>query len=536
MNFYDQDNWGNVKSLFSLVDTKQSQTEFLLRLDLIGVLASAETINLKIFMRQIWPKLFPTMALSSDLENKCLYYFDEYRLGFKLMSKGEAIRKPMMALKTLIPVVILSMIEKKGVLEIVVDQLEKDVIAAIKPFLNDELAVVNRTREISKQYFEDNTAISMELLQLLKQYRECFYHIFEELQQSLLAGKGGQKIKVRATEHSDKDKTDFLSDCHENQYCTPLKYIRIVCLMYLSLEEYRKTGASQESLFEKYWPKVFGRIPYNEEAQSDIKDLLASDSYLDALNMLFRFSLKELRNGRIIRRIIVMSCVNQVLSRLPHGSSEDMVIEEAMTLFSRFSSLSVGKEEADIEAYLKRFVATNGIVDDRISRLLWEYADSISEFLRISLENVNCADSVRKRYWWEEMLVQKDKEVSTLQNQIGATKANTIYSLIENLSSPSYDYVLGRLYRFVQGYDVMSKNEMRVAINTLMQVFHLYGVKAIGEELVDLELSDQKCGEAEITTAIITNVKSGRVVFPGWSVDGDTVALPIACKKTKGER
>ena len=535
MYFYDSDYQSEVNSLFSEIDTKYPYPDVLLRLDLIGVLASVETINIDVFIRQVWSKLFPAEILSSNIERKCSIYYKNYRLGFKLMAKSETIQKSMMILKTLIPVTILFIIGQNEMTEIEVNRLKKNVIAVIKPLMNDETAVAEKVDEIMIQYFNHDTVLLNETIQIIKQHHDFISAILEKLKISLLERKRDKRRKTCLINNSlEKNNTDSII-CYKNRYNAPLKYIRIVCLMYLALEEHRKTGRKREDLFQELWTKVFETLPYDNETRMEINRLIAADPDLAALDMLFKYSLREIRSGRIVRRIIVALCVHQVLSKLPHGSSEDMVIDEAMTLFSHFSTLSVGKEEDDIEIYLKRFIVSDGNVDDRISRLIWEYADTISEFFKMSLDSINSADNARKRFWWEEILDKKDKEVNALQNQIGATKTNTIFSLVEKLSSPSYNYVLGRLYRFAQGYDSPSHNEIRVALNNLMQVFQLFGIKAIGEKLVDLEMSDSLCDENSITTAVISDMRGGYVTFPGWSVDGDAVVLPIASKKTEDE-
>jgi len=531
MYSYNRGYQSKVKSLFPLINNKYPYPDVLLRLDLIGVLASVETINIDTFIRKVWFKLFPVVVFSSDLERKCSIYYEDYRLGFKLLAKGETIHKPMMILKTLIPVTILFIIDQNEMAEIEIDRLKRNVIAIIKPLINNEIAVVENVDKIINQYFNNNTVLLIETIQIIKQHHDYICTILERLKTSLLAKKKDKRSKTSSRGGSlEKNNTSSII-CHDSCYNAPLKYMRIVCLMYLALEEHRKTGRDREGLFQELWSKVFETLPLNKETQLEINILIAEDPDLLALDMLFKYSLKEIRSGRIVRRIIVALCVHQVLSKLPHGSSEDMVIDEAMTLFSRFSTLSVGKEESDIEAYLKKFVVSDGNVDDRISQLLWEYAETISEFFKMSLDSINSADNARKRFWWEEILDRKEKKVSTLQNQIGSTKANTIFSLVEKLSSSSYNYVLGRLYRFAQGYDSPSQNEIRVALNNLMQVFQLFGVKAIGEKLVDLEMSDSLCDENRISTAVISDMRIGHVVFPGWSVDGDTVVLPVASKK-----
>lgn len=527
MNSYDHDNINNINTFFSSVNTVYSCSDFFLRLDLIGILASVKNINIEIFIRQVWSKFFPTVVFNSDIERMCLAYYENYRFGFKIMAKGETIRKPMMVLKTLISVTILLVVDKNGTIEIELNELKDEVIEIIKPSMNDESVVINKTTEIIQQYFTSKTVLTTETIRIINQYREFVNDVFNNLQANLLGGKRDKRKRIQTTHNLVGEKIVYC----ENRHSTPLKYIQIVCMMYLALSEYRKNGGSREQLFEMQWPKVFGVITYDEETRKEVEELIATDSNLEALNMLFRYSLREIRSGRIVRSIIVALCVHQVLARIPHGSSEDMVIDEAITLFSRFSALSVGREEEDIEIYLKRFITVDGNVDDRVSRLLWEYADTISEFLKMSLESINSADSVRKRFWWEEMIDKKDKEVRILQNQIGATKVNTVFSLVEKLSSPTYNYVLGRLYRFSQGYDSLSENEMRIIIKTVMQVFHLFGVKAIGEELIDLKLEDSVCAGSAVTTAIVSDMESGYVVFPGWNVSGDTVILPIASEK-----
>lgn len=533
MVYYDKDNIISIDELFSSIKDQCLVSDFLFRLDLLGILASTKNINIEISLKRIWSKIFPSIVLSSGLEQNCLKYFEYYRFGFKIMAKNEIIQKPMIILSTLIPVTILFLIEQRRNQEIDLIRLKRDVITTIEPIMNDESAIVNRTSEVVKQYFAECTVLSADTISLLVQYQSSINNVFEKLYKGLAASKTDLRKKIRTGDSFQEKRTRSTINCRDSEYNIPLKYIRIVCLMYLALEKHRKLGGNRESLLKEQWTKVFGSIPCTRQAQNEIDDFIASEPDLEALNKLFKYSLKEVRSGRIVRRIVVCLCVHQVLSRLPHNSSADMVIDEAMLLFGRFSALSVGREEADIEEYLKKFITDDGIVDERVSHFLWEYTDTISEFFKMSIENINSVDNARKRYWWEEELIRKEKEVNLLQNQIDATKTNTIFSLVEMLSSPTYNYVLSRLYRFTQGFDSLSTEETKQELKTLFHIFRLFGVNAVEEMIIDKELSDKACDGLEIITAVVPDMESGHIIFPGWDVDGDTVMLPIACLKAE---
>lgn len=530
---YKLDNKDGIRELFSLI--RYPIPDYILRLDLIGVLACSETTDVDTILRQMWMKMFPMIARSREIEQKCETYYTDYRFGFKLIGKGETIQKTTLLFKTLVPITVLSVIAQATTTTIKLDQLKKDVLALVESTLNDRSFITDRVTEILQQYFEDQTILSGETILLIRQYRDIIEHVSENLRNSLMAQKNERQIQKPVKESTQNSISESVR--RANPQITPLRYARIVCLFYLALVKKNKNNESREYLLREQWPAVFGSIPYDQQAENTLNQMIESDSDLQALDMLFRYPLKDIRSGRIIRRIVVSLCVHQVLSKISHGSSADLVIDEATTLFSRFSALSVGKEEEDIERTLKKYVTSDEIIDDRVTGFLRKYSDTVSELFKLTLENINSAESARKRFWWEELLNKKDQEVGLLhdqlQNQLEAIQADTIYKLVDKLTCSSYNYLLSRLYRFAYGYDLLSKDELQILTKNLIQLLQLFGVKAFGTEWIDIPLSDKRCDQARIATADILNMNPNCVAFPGWSVSGDMVILPMAAKETE---
>ena len=318
-----------------------------------------------------------------------------------------------------------------------------------------------------------------------------------------------------------------------------LRYAQTVCLLYLALLEHQQNGTEFSDAVSKNWQTIHPGLPFTDRDYTELLRTVDSDRTLSAINKLFEFPLEEITNGRIVRRYVSSLCVHRVLSKMPHNSLKDKVTDEAAALFSRFSDLAVGLEMEDIDNYVSQFANGEGVVDERISALLWTHEETISKLFKDALEIVNSADSARKRFWWEEVISQKNQQLTDLQEQLGGQidmiKANMIFSVIQSLTSPSYNYVLSRLYRFAYGFDTLPEAALRMHIKDLIQVFQLYGVMATGEDLIGENLDAAKTEGCEISELVLPDFPENEIVFPGWTVYGDVVTQPAGAKKEAPE-
>lgn len=318
----------------------------------------------------------------------------------------------------------------------------------------------------------------------------------------------------------------------KENYVSPLKFIRIICVLYMAIKEKDETGKSREQCLQNQWNNIFENSEFIPEITlKELDNNIESDNLLTWTNMLFDYDLREIRSGKIIRNICLLICVNFAISQLPHGSSSELVEDEALDLFSKFYNLSAGYEEDDISRYVKRLTTENGTIDDRISAVLWKCSSTINVLLKKAIEYSTSENNARKKDNREKMVVEHNKLMNELKSQLYTQKANTIFKLIETLTSPEYDYILDRMYRFAYSYDTPPYDILRAQVKEFIQILRLFGANAIGENTLDQIPTVDLCNEYKIQVTEIPRVPINKVVFPGWEVLGDVVAQPIASKK-----
>ena len=130
----------------------------------------------------------------------------------------------------------------------------------------------------------------------------------------------------------------------------------------------------------------------------------------------------------------------------------------------------------------------------------------------------------------ERLVSEHNRAINELKSQLYTQKANTIYKLIDMLTSPNYNYVLSRIYRFAYGYDEPSYSELRINAKNLIQILRLFGANATGEDIIGAQADDKLCREYRIQKISMPDMQENQVVFPGWDVLGDTVKNPVAVK------
>lgn len=529
------------------------RSDFFIRLDLIGILASARKIHLGAMLQRSWADVFPRLPLTSDIEKSCLAYFDNDRFGYKLISSGDSIRSSMLMLKSLIPAAVILNLSCLETETVNLAALAVGASEMILDAVDDRSALFSRVDAILQDYFQDGTRLDPETLRLIRRNRPDVESVFDRLHDALrsrrsTARSGGMTGDIQRRRQSARVPAAGVSKGNvpsayapasgRSRFDTPMDYARVACLLFAALPKADDTRKTREESIREQWNRLFPKAAFTEQALNELNMFLESDRDLNAFNMLFRYSLKEIQNERIAHRIIVCLCVNQVLSRLPHNSPVDLVTDEAVSLFERFDILSLGKEEGDIERYLRRLGAGSGCVDEQITRLIWQYSEDIAFQFKKSVRDINSKDRVRRRYW-EARLGEKDRQVSELQSQINTTRINTVYSIVEKMCSPEYDYMLSRLYRFAYQSDSLPEEQFRLLIKQFFQMLRFFGVRPTMEDIVGRPLSDVSEIGMDVIVEPISGMENNCVVFPGWNVSGDTVILPIACgneRRTEDEK
>lgn len=501
--------------LFYMIEKSYSHSDFLIRMDLMGCLASEGNLNIETFLQQNWEKVFPTIAYTKELEKACAVYFSDFRLGFKLLAKGDPIEKLGVLKRVFVCTAVLISISAQNKTDIDSDALEFEATSLLRKDAESLKGIESLTEEILRQYFAKNGDVFPSTITMLAQHKTQICELYQKLSESV---------------------SSFLSASNKKEPAsiTPLRYAQFACLLLISLHEHNLTGSDMEDSIRAKWPTIFPKVPFTDKSWNEISDIVFTDPTFSAIKALFKYQLKNITNGRIVRTYVVALCTFEVLSKMPHRSSKDCVIDEAASLFSQFSGLSVGREEDDIDNFLSRFVTEDNVIDERVSALFWEHEKSISALYKNAIDDVTSVNSARKRFWWEEILNKKEQQMQDLrgqlEKQLDTAKANTMYSLIELLTSSPYNFVLSRLYRFAYEFDDLSESELRICVKDLIQVFRQFGVVATKESLIGSTIQSAIESNENFVEMFIPDFENNQIVFPEWVVFGDTVIPPVGTK------
>ena len=513
--------------LFAVLEHRYTYSDIIIRLDLIGILGCYEKIPLEILTGQIWEDFFPAIKYDNEIGDISNNYYEECRLGFKITSRNEKVRNLSFYLRMTISAAIIGMIDKEINNYRRISVIRKEVLSLLSTKENNISHVKNQIRKLTEQYYADGN-ITNDTIGLVLKYRHCVSSVLDKFLDEYPSEKK-EELPYKYSKISQVTVENSIGVLNSYKSAPALLYASVFCLLYNSLLEKRE-NVERNELIKEQWPQIFKTIPYTKNNQAEVDQYINNDANLKAMDTLFKYPLIEIRSGRYVRRIAVSISLHKVLSSVPANTSYDVIVDEAMSLYAKFASLSLGKEEEDIEELLKQYLSPKKVIDEHVSRLLWENEKTISAYYNYSLICINSADSARKRNWWEELLEKKNKDFDDLHTQIGSTRTSAIYELVDKISGPSYNYVLSRLYRYAYSYDKFNEKEMVADLKKLIQVLNLFGVTPICAELINKNATDVECTDAKLIKSYVSGMKSGTVVFPGWSVAGDTVIHPIMCQ------
>ena len=180
MNYYNREtNAPDV--LFSMIKKSYPLSDFLIRLDLMGCLASGGDLYIEAFLRQNWKKMFCSIVYTQEIERACTGYFSDHRLGLKLLSKGTPIQSKSVLKRTLVCTAIIRTIAISDNLDTNPDTLSTEVLSTLGKDVDFRKDMETVAAEIIRQYFPNNTGISPATATLLSQYSPQIDELYRKL-------------------------------------------------------------------------------------------------------------------------------------------------------------------------------------------------------------------------------------------------------------------------------------------------------------------------------------------------------------------
>lgn len=503
----------------ALAGNRIKAADFLVTLDVCGMLAIDSRMPAGSYIRNGWKDIFPSLECSPEIDRACQDYFNGSRYYIDMIALNARLPNRRSIIKALTNATVLLMLSESDGTAADQKKLVGYVINALKDVIRNLDLAAEYAYDQLGGYFREEQSISRETLQYLRKNYEVIKRVFTDLRSRMGQNPGKSEYPHTEYEHT------------ETSGISPLRFTGIMCLLYLAIEEKQNTGKRREECIESKWSQIFEETPFIPgESVSLIDRDIKKDSILTMINMLFDHELKEIMSGKIVRIICLTLCVNAVIAQTKLNLSHEIIEDQALELFSKFHQLSAGFEKDDIEKYVRRFTTNEGTIDNRISAVLWKCYRTIRELLKQAIEYSNSDGSMRREDSRERLVSEHNRAINELKSQLYTQKANTIYKLIDMLTSPNYNYVLSRIYRFAYGYDEPSYSELRINAKNLIQILRLFGANATGEDIIGAQADDKLCREYRIQKISMPDMQENQVVFPGWDVLGDTVKNPVAVK------
>ena len=533
MSAYRNDNQINdirtYEKLFSSWIPKEMLGDFFLRLDLLCVCACIQKVSAEVYLQEHWNEFFPQYHPDAMLLEQCMDYYSDWNLGLKLRSKGTSVRSKNIQEKAIMIVTVIASITRENILDAA--QVTHAAMEKARKSTGFYGGMEQNLRNVTERYYHGKVPAA-ETAELLEAEQSGIQALFTELlddysgTQSQGAGNAASLKEPRRSEGTLAERI-----LPERSFNTTQHFMSAMLMMYhvICHQTPESTPEEREALMQNQWALLFCSIPYTERSKREFYKYVDSVPNLRNLKLLWGIPMRKIKSEAIIRSVVIPLCANYVLSKLPHRTTAEVVIDEALMRFEIFKTLSIGMEVEDTVEYVNRFKLKNGCIDEHIMQLVSEHEKLIAKMFRLVTEEID--ERIRYMKDLERTVNKQDEVLKQLQSEkerdVKSIRSDTYYDLIKQLSSPVYNYLLSRLYRAAYGFDAISQTETRLLLLDLFQVLQVNGVTAVGSDLIGLPADAEHLNGLSVIRDNVQKVPEGYIVFPGWNVSGNVVYPPI---------
>lgn len=502
-----------------LVDENRlSAADFMVRLETVLIIAAAKGMRFSDAIFDWWDDFFPEINFCDSIRVNAIEYMERNRVAMKLVSGNEYIRNDKTRLKALIPLVTILGIGNSGVVD---DNLIIYISNSLKEVKDDERTVYFGTAEVLQQLScpkGKKIALGNITIMILNENKALITRLLDELKQPLL-------YKGRHVEGANDQPIAYEELRFKSPRKSPMEFARMVCLVEKCLQE-GTAAKRKEQLIKAHWQVAFDGVLCTEDNLDEFLRYMRKNPFLDALSFLFRYPVEEIRNDRIVRMIAIVRTVNSVFAHSPSLLPKEALIESSLLLYGQFNVVSNGLEEKDIADYLGCFLSSDSHIDERVMSIFRQHKNIIEINYKNTQEGL--MQSRTRNYYVEAIQSRNDKQIAELQEQVAGSRFAVLSRLIDMLSCPSYGYLLGKVYRIAYGHDKPDGEAVVTLCKDLLQVLRMFEIVPTNEELIGIPYNAIDNEECKIILDRFTGYPNSEVVYPGWRVEDDVVALPIA--------
>ena len=502
-------------------ESKLSATDFMVRIELAYILAATKKKDICALITEEWNVLFPEIPQSCEVAMNARIYMKQERLAMKILSENGTIQSGEIRFRASVLATVLMGITGN---EIVTRELYWRTVDELKGAGRENHASCTRTSDVLMQMScpsGKKIMVADHTLALLQRYRNAIVQLLDEIKTPSRHNSVRSQRPVLQQGSTEKN----VDEWKKFKPTTAVQFARIVCMIEACLAE--GEGKNQwDALLSKYWHIAYDDIPCSEKNRKSFFDFVHKDIYLDGLAFLFLHSIGDVRNARITRIIAVTRAVHNVLAHVPRAQTNEELQESSFHVYSQFNVVSDGHEEEDLPKYISRFLTEEGMLDVQAMAIMREYRSTISNNCKKAIEGL--AQSRARNYYVETLRSQNERQVAELQEQAAGSRFAALSSLVETLSGSTYGFLLGKIFRIAYGYDTPDTESMQTLCRDILQVLRLFNIKPIGENLIGKSYMLVDRNECRLTMERYTGYSDTDVVYPGWQVEDDAVAWPIA--------
>lgn len=509
-------------------ENKLSATDFMMRMELAYILAATRKKDIGDLITNEWNVLFPEIPQNREVVINARIYMKQERLAMKILSEDETIQSREIRFRASVPATILMSIKDK---ETLTHELYCRTLDVLKAAGKENRASSTKTSDALMQMScpsGKTTIITDYTLELLQKYRASIVQLLDEVSVKPQQNASQRKLSGRKSETAPNAEGWI-----KFKPTTAVQFARIVCMLETCLAE--GEGKNQrETLLAKHWHIAFDHIPYNTENLENFISFMLKDSYLKVLSFLFSHSIGDIREARITRMIAVMRAVHNVLAYSSRAQSREELQENSFDIYSHFNVVSNGYEQEDLSQYISRFLTQEGMLDVQAMAMMREYRDTISSNCKKARDGL--VQSRVHNYYIETLRRQNEWQVAKLEEQAAGSRFAALSGLVKTLSGATYGFLLGRVFRIANGYDTLDAESTQNLCKDILQVLRLFNIKPIGEDLIGKPYELANRSECKLTLEQYTGYSDTGVVYPGWQVEDNAVAWPIATmEETEGQ-